>query len=129
MKKLAIFDIDYTITRKETLMELFKYTISKDKRNLRFLPRAAFCGLMYIMHVYDEKKVKEKFLKFIDGIKEEDLSILVKNFYKDRLQNIVSNKGRIHVIKAHGTSTVTGHIWAIKQTLTDLKKYTFAVIH
>ena len=70
-------------------MELFKYTISKDKRNLIFLPRAAFCGLMYIMHVYDEKKVKEKFLKFIDGIKEEDLSILVKNFYKDRLQNIV----------------------------------------
>lgn len=89
MKKLAIFDIDYTITRKETLMEFFKYSISKDKRNLRFLPRAAFSGLMYVMKIYDEKKVKEKFLKFIDGIKEEDLSILVKDFYRDRLQNIV----------------------------------------
>ena len=30
MEKLAIFDIDYTITRKETLMEFFKYLVSKD---------------------------------------------------------------------------------------------------
>ncbi|HCW53665.1 MAG TPA: HAD-IB family hydrolase [Clostridium sp.] len=89
MRKLAIFDIDYTITRKETLMEFFKYSISKDKRNIRFLPRAAFSGLMYVMKIYDEKKVKEKFLKFIDGIKEEDLSVLVKDFYRDRLQNIL----------------------------------------
>ncbi|MBE6062451.1 MAG: HAD-IB family hydrolase [Clostridium butyricum] len=89
MKRLAIFDIDYTITRKETLMELFKYTIFKDKSNLRFLPRAVFSGFMYMLKIYDEKKVKEKFLKFIDGIKEEDLSILVKEFYRDRLQNIL----------------------------------------
>jgi len=89
LKRLAIFDIDYTITRKETLMELFKYTIFKDKSNLRFLPRAVFSGFMYMLKIYDEKKVKEKFLKFIDGIKEEDLSILVKEFYRDRLQNIL----------------------------------------
>lgn len=89
MKKLAIFDIDYTITKKETLMELFKYVIKNDKRNLRFLPRAIFCGIMYGVKIYDEKKVKEKFLKFIDGIKEQDLAELVKNFYKEKLQTIL----------------------------------------
>ena len=89
MKKLAIFDIDYTITKKETLMELFRYTIKNDRRNMRFLPRAAYCGLMYVIKFYDEKKVKEAFLKFIDNIKEEDLAILVKNFYNDRLKNIL----------------------------------------
>ncbi len=89
LKKLAIFDIDYTITRKETLMELFKYTIKNDKKNLKFLPRAAYCGLMYLMKFYDEKKVKETFLKFIDKIEEKDLALLVKNFYNDRLQNIL----------------------------------------
>lgn len=89
MKKLAIFDIDYTITRKETLMELFKYAIKKDKRNLRFLPRAVYCGFMYFIKFYDEKKVKETFLKFIDNIKENDLALLVKNFYNDRLKNIL----------------------------------------
>lgn len=89
MKKLAIFDIDYTITRRETLMELFRYVIKKDKKNIRFLPRAAYCGFMYLIKFYDEKKVKETFLKFIENIKEDDLSTLVKEFYNDRLKNIV----------------------------------------
>jgi HAD superfamily hydrolase (TIGR01490 family) len=89
VKKLAIFDIDYTITKRETLMELFKYTIKIDKKNIRFLPRAIFCGIMYMLKIYDERMVKEKFLKFIDGIKENDLARLVKGFYRDRLTTIL----------------------------------------
>lgn len=89
MKKLAIFDIDYTITKRETLMEFFKYSIQIDKKNIRFLPRAIFCGSMYMLKVYDEKKVKEKFLKFIDGIKEKDLAKLVKTFYDYKLKTIL----------------------------------------
>jgi HAD superfamily hydrolase (TIGR01490 family) len=89
LKKLAIFDIDYTITKKETLMELFKYAIKKDKKNLRFLPRAIYCGIMYAIGIYDERKVKETFLRFIDGIKEEELAELVKEFYDERLKNIL----------------------------------------
>lgn len=89
MKKLAIFDIDYTITKKETLMEFFKYAIKNDKKNIRFLPRAIFCGSMYKLKLYDERKVKEKFLKFIDGIKEKDLATLVKNFYNCKLKTIL----------------------------------------
>ncbi|WP_238918480.1 HAD-IB family hydrolase [Clostridium sp. YIM B02555] len=89
MEKLAIFDIDYTITKKETLMELFKFVIKNDKRNICFLPRAIFCGIMYGIKVYDEQKVKEKFLKFIDGIEEKDLAILVKKFYDEKLTTII----------------------------------------
>ena len=57
VEKLAIFDIDYTITRKETLMEFFKYIVLKDIKNIRFLPRALYSGLMYSIKVYDEKRV------------------------------------------------------------------------
>lgn len=89
MRKIAIFDIDYTITKKETLMELFKYSIKIDKKNIRFLPRAIFCGSMYMLKLYDERKVKEKFLKFIDGIKEKDLAKLVKEFYNYKLKAIL----------------------------------------
>lgn len=89
MDKLAIFDVDYTITKKETLMQLFKYVIKKDKKNIRFLPRALYSGLMYSIKVYDEKKVKESFLKFIEGIDEKDLALLVKDFYRDVLENIL----------------------------------------
>ena len=89
MDKLAIFDVDYTITRKETLMELFKYVISKDKKMIKFLPRAIFSGIMYGVGIYDERKVKETFLKFIDGIEEKHLADLVKSFYDDRLSKIL----------------------------------------
>ena len=58
MEKLAIFDIDYTITRKETLMEFFKYLVSKDIKNIKFLPRALYSGLMYGIKVYDEINIQ-----------------------------------------------------------------------
>ncbi|MGL5354739.1 MAG: HAD-IB family hydrolase [Clostridium sp.] len=89
MDKLAIFDVDYTITRKETLMELFKYVLSNDRKMVKYLPRAIFSGAMYGIGVYDERKVKETFLKFIDGIEEKHLSELVKSFYEKRLSTIL----------------------------------------
>ncbi|WP_315077664.1 HAD-IB family hydrolase [uncultured Clostridium sp.] len=89
MKKIAIFDIDYTITKKETLMEFFKYYIKKDIRAIRFLPRALYCGGMYLLKFYDEKMVKEKFLKFIDGISEDELDKVVESFYTEKLSNLL----------------------------------------
>lgn len=89
MKRLAIFDVDYTITKKETQIELFKYVIKEDKRNLIYIPRVIFSGLMYLIKVYDEKKVKESFLKFIDGKAEKELKQLVERFYKNRLSKIL----------------------------------------
>lgn len=89
MEKLALFDVDFTITRKETLLELFKFVISKNKKNLRFIPRVIFCGLMYGLSIYDEKKVKETFLKFIENVEEEGLKKLVKEYYDERLSNIL----------------------------------------
>ena len=89
MKKLAIFDIDYTITRKETLMEFFKYLVSKDIKNIKFLPRALYSGLMYQIKVYDEKRVKECFLKFIENIDEVELAKLTMEIYDERLTTIL----------------------------------------
>ena len=89
MEKLALFDIDYTITRKETLMEFYKYLVSRDIKNIRFLPRALYSGAMYTLGMYDEKRVKESFLKFIDNIDEKDLAVLTKDFYHDRLSKIL----------------------------------------
>ncbi|MGM9974028.1 MAG: HAD-IB family hydrolase [Clostridiaceae bacterium] len=89
MEKLAIFDVDYTLTKKETSIELFKYVLKKDPKKIKYLPRALFSGLLYIMGIYDEKKSKESFFKFIDGLEEANMEKLVKDFYKNRLKNII----------------------------------------
>ena len=81
MEKLALFDVDYTITKKETLMEFYKYIVSRDIKNIKFLPRALYSGAMYGVGIYDEKRVKESFLKFIENIEEKELAILTKEFY------------------------------------------------
>ena len=98
MEKLAIFDIDYTITRKETLMEFFKYLVSKDIKNIKFLPRALYSGLMYGVKIYDEKRVKECFLKFIENIDEAELAKLTKLFYDERISEILY-KDAVDMIK------------------------------
>lgn len=98
MEKLAIFDIDYTITRKETLMEFFKYLVSKDMKNIKFLPRALYSGLMYGVKIYDEKRVKECFLKFIENIDEAELAKLTKLFYDERISKILY-KDAVDMIK------------------------------
>lgn len=89
MKKLAIFDIDFTITSKETLMELFRFSLKKDKKNIKYLPRAIYSGLMYVLGVFDEKRVKECFLKFLENKSEEDIDLLVKDFYENRLSKLL----------------------------------------
>lgn len=98
MKKLAIFDIDYTITKKETLMEFFKYIVTKDLKNIKFLPRALYSGFMYGIKIYDEKKVKECFLKFIENIDEKKLAVLTKSFYDEKLTTILY-KDAVNMIK------------------------------
>ena len=89
MQKLAIFDVDYTITKKETLMQLYKYMVFKDFKNIKYMPRALFSGLMYGIKVYDEKRVKESFLKFIENKSEAELEVLTRDFYHDVLKNIL----------------------------------------
>ena len=98
MEKLAIFDIDYTITRKETLMEFFKYIVSKDIKNIKFLPRALYSGVMYGIKVFDERRVKEWFLKFIENIDEAELAKLTKSFYDERISKILY-KDAVDMIK------------------------------
>ena len=98
MEKLALFDVDYTITKKETLMEFYKYIVSRDIKNIKFLPRALYSGAMYGVGIYDEKRVKESFLKFIENIEEKELAILTKEFYHDRLSKILY-KDAVDMIK------------------------------
>ncbi|MDF2883225.1 MAG: HAD-superfamily subfamily hydrolase [Clostridiaceae bacterium] len=88
MEKLAIFDVDYTITKRETLMEFYAFMVKKDIRLIKYLPKSAFSGILYFLKIYDAGKAKQKFISFVDGIKEDDMKLIVKDFYEKRLSNI-----------------------------------------
>lgn len=108
MEKLALFDVDFTITSKETLMEFYKYNIKLKKKNIVYLPRAIFSGLMFVLKIYDERKTKECFLKFIEGMEDKELKTVVSGFYKERLKNIFYSDGlkMIKKLKDEGYYTI-----------------------
>lgn len=104
MDRLAIFDIDYTITKKETLMQLFLYLIKEDIKNIKYIPRAIFSGLLYLFQIFDEKKVKESFLRFLYNKNENEIYSVAKRFYKDSLSKILYEDAveMIKKLKAQG---------------------------
>lgn len=89
MEKLAIFDVDFTLTRRETLIEFYRFMIKKKPKLLRHLPKSALSGFFYALRVYDAQTAKEKFIRFIDGIHENEMKEIVKDFYEKRLSKIL----------------------------------------
>lgn len=87
--RLAIFDVDYTLTKKETLIEFYKFMLSKDPKLIRFLPKVLLTGILYGFKIFDAHTAKESFIKFIDGVKEEEMKALVEQFYEEKLSKIL----------------------------------------
>lgn len=98
MERLAIFDVDYTLTKRETLTELYLFMLKKNPKLLKYIPRVILTGILYGFKVYDARKAKEAFIKFLEGINEEEMQELVKDFYEKRLSKILY-KDAIDTIK------------------------------
>ncbi|EDS76684.1 HAD-IB family hydrolase [Clostridium massiliodielmoense] len=98
MEKLGIFDVDFTLTKKETLIQLYLFMLKKDTRLLKYIPRTIVTGIFYGIGIYNAEKSKETFIKFLDGINEVDMKHLVKEFYEERLSKILY-KDAIDTIK------------------------------
>jgi len=88
-EKLAIFDVDFTLTKKETLIELFIFMLKKEPRLITHIPNNIYSALLYALKIYDAKKLKQIFIRFINGMKEEDMKLLVREFYEKRLKAII----------------------------------------
>ena len=97
-EKLAIFDVDYTITKRETLVEFYFFMLKKNPKYIKYLPKSLFSSLFYVFKIYDASKAKKTFIRFIDGIEENEMKIIVKEFYEKRLSKILY-KDAIDTIK------------------------------
>ena len=97
-EKLAIFDVDYTLTKRETLVEFYFFMIRKNPKFIKYLPISIFSSIFYVFKIYDASKAKKTFIRFIDGIEEKEMKKIVKEFYEKRLSKILY-KDAIDTIK------------------------------
>jgi HAD-superfamily subfamily IB hydrolase, TIGR01490 len=89
MERLAIFDVDYTLTKRETLVEFYLFMLRKKPSLIKHLPKTLKAAFYYLFKRIDLKRAKENFIAFTEGIYEEDMKLLVKEFYETRLTNIL----------------------------------------
>ena len=47
MEKLAIFDIDYTLTKRETLFEFYIFMLKKNPSIIKYMPRSFGAAILY----------------------------------------------------------------------------------
>lgn len=104
MIKLALFDVDYTLTRKETLIAFFAYLIRRNPSLLLHLPKAAMSGLLFKLGINKEKKTKEMFLSFMRDLPMEELNELTDGFIEDEMKKILYTDGieKIRELKNKG---------------------------
>lgn len=89
MEKLAIFDVDYTLTKRETLLEFYLFMIKKKPKLIIYLPKNAISAFLFMIGIFTAKTAKENFISFIDGIEENEMKNYVKEFYHKRLSHIL----------------------------------------
>lgn len=85
--KLAIFDVDLTITKKDTFIEFYKFLCKEDKRFLFYFNKVICSGILYGLKIYDEKKSKEQYLSFLKGLSIRSVNKLSEKFFNTHIVN------------------------------------------
>lgn len=88
MEKLAIFDVDYTITKRETLFEFYMFMIKKKPHLIIYMPKSFGSAVLYALGSISAAKAKTNFMSFISRIHENEIKQLVKEFYSTRFSKI-----------------------------------------
>lgn len=106
--KLALFDVDFTLTGKETLIAFYTYLTKKNPALLLHLPKALLSGVLFKLGVQKEKATKEMFLTFLENASKEELELHVEGFLKDSLENFLYEDGRrkVQELKEKGYTIV-----------------------
>lgn len=104
MEKLAIFDVDYTLTKRETLFEFYMFILRKKPYLIIYMPRSFGAAILYAIGIFDAATAKSNFVAFIKQIHKDEIKELVKEFYEKRLSKIfyVDAINTLKKLKAEG---------------------------
>ena len=98
--KFAIFDVDLTLTKRDTFIDFYKFLCKEDKRFYAYLNNVIFSGLMYGIKIYDERKSKEQYLSFLNGVHENVVDEFSRKFFYEHLMNkLIYKDAIIEIVK------------------------------
>lgn len=83
---MNVYDFDETIYSGDSTRDFYFYSIKKDKKLLRFLPKQGLAFLKYMFGIYTKTQFKEKFYMFLSGI--EDIEKEVNLFWENNISKI-----------------------------------------
>ncbi|MDK0616303.1 HAD-IB family hydrolase [Clostridium perfringens] len=98
--KIALFDIDKTLIKGDSMFKLLKYTLSKYPKAKRELPKLFFILVSYKLKLIDTKKAKENMFYTLNYLSVEDLEEFYNKFIKATVYNDAIKE--IEKLKAEG---------------------------
>lgn len=90
MEKLSVYDFDKTIYNGETLNDFYRFYLKEKPLKIYTIFFQGFYFLLYILKIISLERLKEKFLKFLNGENTEELKKLIDKFWKTREKKINS---------------------------------------
>lgn len=81
---LSVYDFDKTIYNGETLNDFYRFYLVKKPWKIYTIIFQLWYFLLYILKIISLEKLKEKFLRFLNGENIVDLEKLIKEFWKKR---------------------------------------------
>lgn len=108
MKKLAIFDVDYTLTSSETMVELLKFYLKKYPFRFYYAFNSLRGFLGFASGLTDEKKSKEVHLKFLEKFTADELEKFIEDYYNNQLKKILLKDGfkKLSELKTQGYTVI-----------------------
>ncbi|ELC8444088.1 HAD-IB family hydrolase [Clostridium perfringens] len=91
--KIALFDIDKTLIKGDSMFKLLKYTISKYPKAKWKLPKLFFMMVAYKLKFIDTKKAKENMFYTLNYLSNEDFEqfyncVIKTTVYSDAIEEI-----------------------------------------
>lgn len=87
MTKIAFIDFDGTARRGDSIVDYIKYLLKQKKISIFDALYAVWMGMLYFLHIRDEKFVKERSLRFLSRFSEEEINKFSRDFVRDVLKH------------------------------------------
>ena len=88
MTKLSVYDFDKTIYNGETLNDFYRFYLIKKPWKIYTVFFQLWYFLLYVLKIISLEKLKENFLRFLNGENTGELKKLIREFWKKKESKI-----------------------------------------